>query len=571
MRIKFFLVPFFIFIVLFFVLNLVAHSFENEWAIYGNLNLSPDEDKLVFECHLSFEEYETMGHSELEKHIFSIDICDSQLNQITLASEDFKLSPDKSKVLVKTFFGLHLLDLQNRKPPKWIFNRFPSIFLSWDTSPIYEYSWSPDSKKFFLYRALGWNGKKIASIFDAETYEEQVLKREGNQEFGGPIQWLPDGNTFIFVDRYEIQTWNFSTKTWDLLASGLPEEPCYDPHISPNGERTLYKYQDAYKITTLIPREKGKPYLPREKRIVCRVIDLPDWTEEELNESLWSNGSKEVIQKMDHLVLDGTFNDVKLNWSPDGEKILIKGKEQLWIYGVFDSTYTPLFCDSNSIQEAIWSKDQKKIFFVTFYREDSNKDGILDHRDKAYGTLKNVNVASKDVNVILEKSEPIRNLTFSSDGNLLAFEKGGNVWILKTATNKLYQLTFDGGTNPNWLKDDKEILFENDSSLYIIDKDGKNLTRISIAKGKNPLWFPDGKSIAVESKGRFWKVALNELKIEQIENLPESKQRLKGEIIEVFLKEIKSNIAPTVNEIWAKDIQTSKEWKLKDMWKNWTW
>jgi hypothetical protein len=115
----------------------------------------------------------------------------------------------------------------------------------------------------------------------------------------------------------------------------------------------------------------------------------------------------------------------------------------------------------------------------------------------------------------------------------------------------------------------EDSLKENGKSLYIVDKNGQNLTRLTIAKGKEPVWLSNNE-IGVESGGRHWKIALDKLEVKEMTAPLEITPKAKGKKFEVYVTDNKFNPQTyDVSEIWAKEIQTSKSWKIKEAWKNW--
>jgi Tol biopolymer transport system component len=532
-----------------------ARAWFAEWANYKRPVLAPNEKKVVFECCRNFEQPECED-SLRENEIFLVDVTGKELKPLTFDIENFQLSPDKSKVLIQTHYGLYLLNLLKKSLPKEIFNRFPSGDFDDRSNPIIMASWSPDSKKFLFIRALGFDGKRVSSIFDSETYEETVLNLD---LFPCAVAWHPDADWFVYDQNGEVKYLDLASGNTDEVIWGTPEDPCHDPIIiSPDGRKILYRALQSFKIHTI-------GYIGR--KIFAQWVELPTWASKELKESIW-HGHKELIKEMQYVLLDGPISNLRFIWSQDGERILIKDKDEIWLYTLSDSSFLPIYCDSNTISEIVWSPNQKEIYFVSQYQKDTNQDGVIDSRDKTFGHLNVFNLRENSLKTILSELESLRNLAVSSDGLFLAYETAGNIWILNTSTLQSYPLTTSGGSKPNWLSNDKAILFENKKSLYMVDKNGQNLTRLTVTKGKEPMWASD-REVVVKSGDKYCKIAIDKLEVKEQITPFKAIPRSKGKKYEVYVTDNKFDMQPwDVSEIWVKEIQTSKSWKIKEAWKN---
>lgn len=541
------------------------HCFEAEVAIYKNPALSPDESQVAFECrdwNPGMEgEYDSLRGSD----IFFVGIKGSNLRQLTLYADSFWVSPDKSKVLLQTYYGLYLLDLAKRSAPRQIFNRFPEEVLDGRYGSVSQVSWSPNSRKFFFARIVGddYSGARKYSIVDAETLEEKVLDNEF-KGLGAAIQWLGD-STIIFEKQNEIQYYNYFTKAWDYLATGMPDVPCTDPILSPDKRMFLYRYQDQYKVRSM-PIADGKFHGLPQKKIICQVKDLPEWATNELTKSLWS-GNLAFLRKIDYLQLQGNISQVKVSWSADSRKVLIKGQKELWMYTISDSSFSPLFLDSIPIAEAVLTPDQSKVFFISSFIGDRNGDGRITPNEN-FSDLKVYDLKKEECRFIINHSEPAAQLTLSDDGHKLAFVKGNNIWILSTEFEKPYELTSDGGMNPCWPADDKTILFTSNGSLVKADLDKDDFTYLTLGRGVEPNWIND-KQIVVKSRGKSWQIYLDRAEVKELQKYPVKPALTKGKKYEVYIQEI--NLMPqhvNLTEVRVKDLKTLESWVVKPAWKN---
>jgi WD40 repeat protein len=378
----------------------------------------------------------------------------------------------------------------------------------------------------------------------------------------------------------EIYFWDLGTMRSGLLASGDPGERFYYFDISPDDQKMLYHYQDYYKIQYL-DRFPGR----LRRKIICREVDLPAWSYEELNKQLWSQTGEDVLKRMDYVMLQRDFGrpfffaKIQVVWSPDGQRVLIKGKDQIWIYDLAADKFTPLWRDTTTvIADVAFDPRLERVFLSTVEWHDRNGNGVFDWLPEGFTNLNLLDLKEGKPRVLVQKTGLFNFLSFSSDGKFLAFEKDGNIWLLNLDTLTARQLTVSGGRNAQWLKDDKRILFksggklyahEEDGSLYTIDISGKNLMRLTMDKAMQPVWL-NNNEIAVKSEEKYWKVNIDKLGVVEMNAPPKRQPRVRGERYEIYIREIKSHFDnPTVTEIWAKEITTSKSWKIVEAIKNW--
>lgn len=553
-----------------------AGAWENAWSIYKNVDLSPDETKIVFE-RCDFFEIEGCDDTLKGNNIYVIDITGTNLESITRPSPSFQnLSPDRSLILCPVNGEWYLMDINTGFRVKQIA----------EGSQIKQFSWSPTGKQFLLTTRSHSTSKAKASLVDAWTFEEAAL----DSHFvlvELPFRWYSGGSTFLYLMPLpfpEIYFWDVAAMGSGLLASGNPGERFEFFNISPDDQKMLYKYQDYYKIQYL-DHVSGKFIGRPHRKIVCREVDLPDWAYGELNKSLWSRTEEDVLRRMDYVMLQRDFGrsfyfaKIQVIWSPYGRQVLIKGKDQIWIYDLTEDEFTPLWRDTSCIiTDVAFDPNQPRIFLLIFGWEDLDGSKNFNRSTEGYTDLNILDLSGGSPKTIVERADLHNNLVFSSDGKLLAFEKNRNIWLLNLENLVARQLTASSGRNAQWLKDDKRILFKSSEkfysykeygSLYTIDTNGKNLVRLTMDKAMQPVWL-NNSAIAVKSEGRYWKVNLDNLGVVEMSAPPGRAPRVKGKEYEVYISEIKSRFDnPTVTEIWAKEIATSKSWKIMEAYKNW--
>jgi WD40 repeat protein len=549
-----------------------AGAFENSWAIYKNLDLSPDESKVVFE-RCNFFEVEGCDDSVRGNDIYVVDITGKNLRSVTTSTPSLQnLSPDKSLILCPMPGGMFLVDLETGTEVKQIA----------EGSQIKQLSWSPTGSEFLLTALSDSTGKAKAALVDAKTFEETVL----DSHFvlvDLPFQWYSDGSTFLYLMPLpypEIYFWDIKAMRSDLLASGDPGERFDFFNISPDDKKMLYKYMDYFKIQKL-DHLHGRP----QRKIVCREVDLPDWAYDELNKHLWSQTGEDVLKRMDYVMLQRNFRSpfylgkIQVIWSPDGSRVLIKGKDQIWIYNLAEDKFIPLWRDTTAvITDVAFDPNQPRVFLLLFGWEDLDGSKDFNRGTEGYTNLCMLDFSGGSPKTIVEQADLENHLAFSSDGKLLAFEKNRNIWLLNLESLVTRQLTTSSGRNAQWLKDDNRILFKSSEklyayeeygSLYTVDTNGKNLKRLTMDKAMHPVWL-NNNEIAVKSEGKYWEINPDKLGVAEMNAPPSITPRVKGKKYEIYIQEVKSRYDnPTVTEIWVKEIATSKSWKIVDAIKNW--
>jgi frataxin-like iron-binding protein CyaY len=214
--------------------------------------------------------------------------------------------------------------------------------------------------------------------------------------------------------------------------------------------------------------------------------------------------------------------------------------------------------------------DQSKIFFISSFLGDRNGDGRI-KSDENFSDLKVYDFRTKECRIIINHSEPSAQLNLSPSGNLLAFVKANNIWILNTESEKFYQLTFDEGINPQWMVKDQSILFSSNGFLVKLDLDGNKWNYLTLGRGVEPNWI-NKKEIVVKSRGKFWQVSVDKIGVKELQKYPDNLRLTKGKSYEVYIDEVKLEPrSMNVTEVKARDLKTSQCWVIKPPWCNFPW
>ena len=102
------------------------------------------------------------------------------------------------------------------------------------------------------------------------------------------------------------------------------------------------------------------------------------------------------------------------------------------------------------------------------------------------------------------------NPSWSPDGNRIAFDYSGNIWVVATDTLALTELTTSGrDSDPAWSPDGGRIAFVSDragtTAVWLMSADGggqHQVTSTHVGGDGEPSWSPDGATIAFLSTRR---------------------------------------------------------------------
>jgi Tol biopolymer transport system component len=194
----------------------------------------------------------------------------------------------------------------------------------------------------------------------------------------------------------------------------------------------------------------------------------------------------------------------RLQWSPDGTKLLLAGSDRrarngVFVYDIAAATTSPLYLEDEADfrgVDAAWSADGKAVWFVR-----RGKSLVLH------------DLESRQERAIIEAGpgERIRLPAVSSDAEEVAYalvrESGAGdifIWSSRSLTSR-HVLLFPPGTltDLSWSRDAKEILvgvkFRAGPRLWLVTADGKSMRSGPEIAGLTPGsgFSADGKSLLV--------------------------------------------------------------------------
>ncbi len=181
--------------------------------------------------------------------------------------------------------------------------------------------------------------------------------------------------------------------------------------------------------------------------------------------------------------------------SPDGALIAfdsdVEGNRDIYVVGWDDRAPQRLTTHTARDLAPSWMPDGRRVVFMS-------------DRDTPGGTdIYRVAVTGGTVER-LTRTGNSRNPRVAPDGNSLAFEMAGDLYILSFATGRIRRLTYapDDGLRPAWSPDGRRLAFASRrngrAEIFTIDFEGSNVKReVSMAVGgaTDPQWSPDGAHI----------------------------------------------------------------------------
>jgi serine/threonine protein kinase/Tol biopolymer transport system component len=186
--------------------------------------------------------------------------------------------------------------------------------------------------------------------------------------------------------------------------------------------------------------------------------------------------------------------------SPDGGHLAVTILEQeanIWLYDLWRETLTRFTFEGNSNQNPVWTPDGKRITFA------SNKDGS----QNIFWQLADGSGGLERLTTSESAQAP---LSWSRDGQLFAFQErnpvsGLDIWVLRLGdrTVQPFLRTQFSESAPTFSGDGHWLAYISDESgrseVYVQPYPGGGKSQISTDGGTEPVWNPNGKELFYRS------------------------------------------------------------------------
>lgn len=384
--------------------------------------------------------------------------------------------------------------------------------------------WSPDGKKIAFLSAR--SGKAAIWLADAKTGALTEIAVAG---LGAPngLNWAPDGQSLMLSDMGRLKRVGVDGKA-EILDAKCEQGSANAPALSPSSKQVAYVCAGAQYGRLMLRDEHGAsrivgsaddvfpvaPVWVGEGKLLysgngkIRTLDLADG-----GEAVVPFSARFTLQRAGYRRKNYDFDDVRQRpvqgivapaLSPDGQKIVFKALNDLWLTGL-DGRVRQLTRDSFYENDPVWSPDGRSIAYVT----DASGIAQLWVMDHASGATRKVG-GSAHANVAP---------AWSPDGKQLAYQtETGETRILTITdgTDRALVPALDFPSRPSWSADGRTIAFtaadQSRNRILLVDVgsakqrwiDPAAYRSISTRGDDGPIWSPDGKWLLFSMMSRIW-------------------------------------------------------------------
>jgi serine/threonine-protein kinase len=393
-----------------------------------------------------------------------------------------------------------------------------------DLSTPFGASWGPRNNIVFASRADGGLSRISAEGGNPETLTTPDPKRD-EKSHRLPF-WLPDGNAVLFTvmrHTYDSHPWvallDLDSREWHVLL-----REAADVRYVPTGHLVFLRHGTLMGVRFDLATRKviGQPLALVEGimhtfspnftyNTGAGQFDISD-----AGSLVYAGGGmlpelKSSLVWVDHKGTEQPVTDLELPFfaprlSPDGERIayIFYGYERrLWVYDVARGTNS-LLTEQGMSSFPIWSPDGKRLLFGW---QKSVTMNIFQQAFDGSSAMERVTTSDADQRVG----------SWSSDGKTVALveshvESGFDISLLDTRSGRVtpFLNTQYAEASPDISPDNRWIAYTTDESkrseIYVRPIAGAGKYRISSDGGTQPLWARNGKQLFYRWQDQVWAV-----------------------------------------------------------------
>jgi len=520
------------------------------WSIWVYPSWSPDSEKIVF----ARRDKENPGKS---RGIWTLSVKDGVLTQITDTGRDPIWSPDGKTIAYKTYKGVRgilpvretwLVPAEGGTPRK----------ISIEKGRLLFWTWSPDSK-WLIYML----GKKLQFFRIADERVFDIIPPEGVGDF---FSWSPDGKKMLFFHS----SYDYRAALKVVSASGGPSIELgrqltlwpYDRFWSPDNKTVIAEGEDEEGNTVfwIIPLSGGNPFplklyvsipgeadpasLSSDCRKLLFAVPQSNMTEDlyvapvSLEDARTTGAAVMVFSGLDR---GPGYQITELcSWSPDGNKLAVIHKYDLWIASSNGDKPVKITKTPENESGPRWSPDGEMIAYNAY------------HSEKKEQALRVISVSNGEATKILDVPGKYE-YAWSPDSKELAllsrsagygkkgmpfFRDEGKISAISVADGKTRQVLdlneqpMDQAYGIRWSPDGRNLglvgwknIGDPTNQILIVPAEGGKVTGLAANNGGGTIdlyagmsWSPDGKWISytfegmvkIRPEGAIWEVNVKE-------------------------------------------------------------